>query len=87
LFQRAQQVRAHLGCPSVVFMSFPSEPKPVHIDFENFFLVEAFAHLLSRQAPEAIVGVSEMAPGPDELVATGPDGTRTSELRIGVYRL
>jgi hypothetical protein len=32
------------------------------------------------------VKISEMLPGPDELVARGPDGLRTSELRMGFYR-
>jgi hypothetical protein len=69
-----------------VFVSLSGEPKPVMLDFRNLFLLEAFANLLERQPAEAIVKISEMLPGPDELVAHGPDGLRTSELRIGFYR-
>ena len=60
------------------------------VDFDNFFLVESFAHLVARQAVDAgdaVVRLTEMLPGPDELFATGPDGPRTSELRMGFYRL
>lgn len=90
LLVAAQELRARLGCPATVFASLPCEPKPVLVDFDNFFLVESFAHLVARQAVDAgdaVVRLTEMLPGPDELFATGPDGPRTSELRMGFYRL
>ncbi|MEO7735704.1 MAG: lantibiotic dehydratase [Kofleriaceae bacterium] len=87
LFLRAHELRARLACPSVVFAAFPNEPKPVLVDFDNFFLVESFAHLVARQAPDARVRITEMLPGPDALFATAADGSRTSELRMGFYRL
>jgi len=59
----------------------------VLVDFEDFFLIETFAHLVARQPAESAVRLSEMLPGPDELFARGPDGARTSELRMGFYRL
>ena len=36
---------------------------------------------------QAVVKIGEMLPGPTELVARGPDGERTCELRIGFYRV
>lgn len=90
LLFHAQQLRERLACPPVVFASLRNEPKPVLVDFDNFFLVESFAHLVARQAadaPDAAVRISEMLPGPDELFATAADGARTSELRMGFYRL
>ncbi|MEJ7598952.1 MAG: lantibiotic dehydratase [Kofleriaceae bacterium] len=86
LFRRAQTVRRELGCGTQVFVSFPGEPKPVLLDFHNVFLLEAVVNLLERQPDDATVKISEMVPGPDELVASGPDGLRTSELRMGFYR-
>jgi hypothetical protein len=87
LFRRAQALRRELGCEARVFASLPGEPKPVLIDFENVFLLEALRNLLERQPDGASVKFTEMLPGPGELVARGPDGPRTSELRMGFYRL
>ena len=86
LFRRAQAFRRELGCDARVFASLSGEPKPVLVDFHNVFLLEALANLLERQPDDAVVKISEMVPGPDELVARGPDGLRTSELRMGFYR-
>jgi len=87
VFVAARRLRLALGIAEVVFVSFADEPKPVLLDFQNFFLVETFAHLLSRQSPQSSVKMSEMFPGESELEALGPDGPRTSELRMGLYRL
>jgi hypothetical protein len=62
------------------------EPKPILLDFTNVFLLEALVNMLEREPADSVVKLSEMLPGPDELVARGPDGTRTSELRMGFYR-
>ena len=86
LFRRAQALRRELGCDARVFVSVSGEPKPVLLDFHDVFLLEALANLLERQPDGATVKISEMLPGPDELVARGPDGLRTAELRMGLYR-
>ncbi len=87
LFRRAQALRRELGCDPRVFVSVSGEPKPVLLDFQDVFLLEALANLLDRQPDDAIVKISEMLPGPGELVARGPDGLRTAELRMGFYRV
>jgi len=56
------------------------------LDFHNVFLLEAFVSRLERQRDVAVVKISEMLPGPGELVGRGPDGLRTVELRMGFYR-
>jgi len=86
LFRRSVALRRELGCEARVFVSLSTEPKPVFLDFNNVFLLEAFASLLDREPDDALVTISEMLPGPDELVARAPDGPRTSELRMGFYR-
>jgi hypothetical protein len=87
LFRRAQLLRRDLGCDTRVFVSLTGEPKPILLDFENQFLLEALCNLLERQPDDATVTVREMLPGPTELVAHGPDGLRTAELRMGFYRV
>jgi hypothetical protein len=87
LFRGAQALRRELGCDTRVFVSVSGQPKPVLLDFQNVFLLEALANLLERQPDGAMVKISEMLPGPDELVAHAPDGLRTAELRMGVYRV
>lgn len=86
LYARARALRAELGCEARVFASISGEPKPILVDFENVFLLEALANLVERRSEDAVVTISEMLPGPDELVARGPDGPRTAELRLGLYR-
>jgi hypothetical protein len=86
LFAAAQHMRATLGCGSRVFVAVGGEPKPVLLDFENVFLVEALANMVERQPDDALVRFTEMLPDADELVARGPDGARTAELRMGFYR-
>jgi hypothetical protein len=86
LFRRAQALRRALGCDACVFVSLSGEPKPVLLDFHDVFLLEAFTNLLERERDDANVKFSEMLPGPDELVARGPDGRRTAEMRMGFYR-
>jgi hypothetical protein len=87
LFRRAQAFQRALGCDACVFVTLSGEPKPILVDFHNLFLLEALVNLLERQPDDAVVKLSEMLPGPDELVARGPDGRRTAELRMGFYRL
>ena len=87
LFKRAQALRRELGCGRHVFVSVPGQPKPVLLDFHNVFLLEALANMLAGAPDGATIKIGEMLPGPDELVARGPDGLRTSELRLGFYRV
>ncbi len=86
LFVKAQRLGERLGLGQTVFASVPGQPKPVLVDFENFFLVEAFARLAERTPPEGSISFSEMLPGPSELFLQAPDGLRTFELRMGLYR-
>lgn len=86
LFVRAQGLKETLGCPRCVFYSCPGEPKPILLDFESFFLVESFARTVRALKGDEEVKLSEMLPGPTDLLLSAPDGRRTSELRIGLYR-
>ncbi|MDB4961942.1 MAG: Lantibiotic dehydratase domain protein [Myxococcales bacterium] len=87
MFRKAQALRRALGCDACVFVSVPGEPKPILLDFHNQFLIEALVNLLERQPATSVVKIGEMLPGPGELSAQGSDGARTSELRMGFYRV
>jgi len=72
-----------LGAPERVFLRTQAEPKPVLIDFHNFFALELLAHLASAVDT---IGLSEMAPGPDQLWLADTRGRYCSELRMLVAR-
>jgi len=55
----------------------------VLIDFHNFFALELLAHLASAVDT---IGLSEMAPGPDQLWLADTRGRYCSELRMLVAR-
>ncbi len=86
LVRTAQHVRRALGCDAQVFISIAGEPKPLLLDFANVFLLEAIAKIVESLPDDAAVKIGEMLPAGDELAARGPDGLRTSELRMGYYR-
>ncbi len=56
------------------------------VDFDSPHLLEGLVHLLERHPDAATVRFGEVLPAPGELVARGPDGARTVELRMGFYR-
>lgn len=87
LFCGALALQQELGASTTVFVSIPGEPKPLLLEFANLFLIEAIAKAISTLADETLVKLSEMLPAGDELLARGPDGVRTSELRMGFYRV
>ena len=75
--------KGRLGAPERVFLRTPAEPKPVLIDFHNFFALELLGHLASAVDT---VGLSEMAPRPDQLWLADTRGHYCSELRMLVAR-
>jgi hypothetical protein len=86
LLLASRALRSELGWRGPVFASIPGEPKPLFLDLENLFLVEAFERALHRAPDDGAVRFTEMLPGPEELFFEAPDGPRTFELRIGIYR-
>jgi hypothetical protein len=86
LLDAGQRLTRELGGEQRVFSSVPGEPKPVLIDFQNLFLLEAWAHQLKRAAPGGRATLTEMLPAPEGLFFRGEDGLRTFELRMGVHR-
>ncbi len=80
--------RAH-QLPSCVFMKFPSETKPVYVDFTSPLLVSTFTRLVrqERLSGGSRVTASECLPHPQESWLTDEHGGRyTSEFRFHVTR-
>jgi hypothetical protein len=77
----AEAQRAH-GWPRHVFVSSPSEGKPICLD-----LAATFSHaLLQRLASLGPLEVVEMMPGPEELWLRRTGEGHTSELRMAMVR-
>src|SRR6185436_13627804 len=72
MFRRAQALRRALGCDARVFVSLPGEPKPVLLDFDNVFLLEAVRNILERAPDGAMIKLSEMLPGPTSWSRVAP---------------
>ncbi|HEX7734157.1 MAG TPA: lantibiotic dehydratase [Ktedonobacteraceae bacterium] len=64
LFIDMLEFQQRLGLPDHVFISMPTEPKPIYIDFHNYFALELLAHLVGQT--ETITFV-EMWPDPEHL--------------------
>jgi hypothetical protein len=78
LFLDYFEFRQPLGVPNHVFVRTPSEPKPVFIDFENYFALELLSHLASKADTISIV---EMWPDPEHLWMKDEYGSYSCELR------
>jgi len=79
LFAAAAAVRRRHGIPARVFVRARSEPKPVYIDFANYFAVELLAHLAGAND---VLTIEEMWPSPGGLWLRGPGGRLCGELRM-----
>ncbi len=76
-FRAVQAWREERGLPRIVVLADGDNRLPV--DFTNVLSVESFLHLI-QERPEA--RLTEMFPGPDELVASGPEGRFVHELIV-----
>jgi len=72
------------GWPAQVFYRVAGQPKPMLLDLRSRHLLDLFSHHLGER--DAVVNVSEMLPGYDQLALRGPDGMRTCELRMCTWR-
>jgi hypothetical protein len=72
--------------PRFVFVKAPIEPKPVYVDFDSPIFIQLLAKIVRRQieaGSDALIAISEMAPGFEELWLPDAEGNRyTSELRM-----
>ena len=86
-FLGARRWREAEGMPRYVFVKSPVEVKPMYVDFESPIYVDLMSKVvrrtMERKGGEAIIGVTEMLPGPEEVWLPDADDRRyTSELRI-----
>jgi hypothetical protein len=73
--------------PRFVFVKVPIETKPVYVDFDSPVFVSLLAKMARCQAKEgsegALIAISEMVPGLDQVWLPDAEGNRyTSELRM-----
>ncbi|PCC68745.1 Lantibiotic dehydratase, C terminus [Nannocystis exedens] len=76
-FHRVQRWRARRRFPRHVLLQDADNLLPV--DLDNVLSVESFVHLVKNRDEAVLL---EMFPGPDELVAEGPEGRFVHELMV-----
>jgi hypothetical protein len=82
-FHAVQELRDTLGLPRHVFAKVPGEPKPLYVDLDAPLLVRQLCRM--TRSGNAIVEVSEMLPGPDQLWLDIAGHGHTAELRYAVF--
>jgi hypothetical protein len=85
-FRQARAWAGAHGLPRHVFLRCAGERKPIHADLTNLASVDLVSRSVRRArnhgGDDAVVGVVEMMPAPDQLWLTGPAGRYTAELRV-----
>jgi hypothetical protein len=82
LFLAAQRFRAAGGLPRHAFLRAPKEPKPIYIDFENYFLLLLLANAV-HAGGELVF--EEMLPSPDQLWLRDGSGRYCVEFRTTAF--
>ncbi|ASW55432.1 lantibiotic dehydratase [Plantactinospora sp. KBS50] len=85
----ARRFRAARELPRFVFVTSPTEPRPLFVDFDSPVYVNLFAKAvrrLVRKDPDARLTVTEMLPTPEQVWLLDDRGNRyTSELRFVAF--
>ncbi|WP_366344560.1 lantibiotic dehydratase [Paenibacillus amylolyticus] len=81
LIEWAIAFKEQYSMPRCVYVRGDNEPKPIFVDFENFFTLELLIQLLKKNE---IVVISEMLPAADELWFERHECKHTSEFRFSV---
>lgn len=81
LIEWAIDFKDKYSMPRYVYVRGDQEPKPIFIDFENFFTLELLIQLLKKNE---IVVISEMLPAADDLWFERNESKYTSEFRFSV---
>jgi hypothetical protein len=79
LFLKVWRWKERYGLPQEVFVRTAHEPKPVYIDFCNYFLDELLCHLADE---DDFLEVSEMLPASHQMWLKQCDGHHSCELRM-----
>ncbi|SCY09435.1 Lantibiotic dehydratase, C terminus [Paenibacillus polysaccharolyticus] len=81
LIEWAIEFKETYSMPRYVYVRGDREPKPIFVDFENFFTLELLIQLLKKNE---LVVISEMLPSADDLWFERHDSKYTSEFRFSV---
>ena len=80
-WRSVQALRERLDLPR--WVTVVDSDNPLAIDLDNALSVDAFVRLVRRRQQ---VLLEELYPGPDELIAEGPDGPRALEIVVPLTR-
>lgn len=83
-FVKMWRYKEKYGFPDQVFVKFQDEPKPIFIDFCNYFLVEILIGKISNSTGSMVI--SEMLPKEEQLWLKDQEGHYTSELRMMAFQ-
>ncbi|HYP25134.1 MAG TPA: lantibiotic dehydratase, partial [Blastocatellia bacterium] len=86
-FLEARRWAGAHSLPRFIFVKVPVEIKPLFVDLDSPVLVNLFAKMVrqagEKDSPDAVITVTEMLPGPDQVWLPDGEGNRyTSELRV-----
>ncbi|MDY7222593.1 lantibiotic dehydratase [Halalkalibacterium halodurans] len=81
LLDWATDLRKNYNMPRYVYARGNNEPKPIFVDFHNFFTLEVLYQLLKRNEH---VSITEMVPAQDSLWFTRGENKHTAEFRFSV---
>ena len=86
LLAGASRICDRFGLGRYAFAKVPGERKPLLFDAHSPLLLDPLRHMVANCESDADISMSEMLPGPEELVLSGPEGLRTSEIRMCLFR-
>jgi hypothetical protein len=84
-FRQARAWATAHGLPRHVFFRCAGERKPIHADLTSLASIDLVSRAVRRarrHGDDAVVGVAEMLPTPDQLWLHDADGRYTAELRV-----
>jgi hypothetical protein len=84
LFVHMIKIKEHYNLPNHVFTRIENEPKPIFVDFDNYFLLHAFYR--KWQMHQKSVTFTEAFPSIENAWLKDENGHYLCELRTGCYR-
>jgi hypothetical protein len=82
-FLRMRAWKEEKGLPRQVFVRYPAEPKPMHLDFDSPLSVENSVSHIRKMSLGERMSISEMLPLPEQMWLEDAQGRRySSEFRL-----
>lgn len=84
LWLELEKWRRNQNIPKHIFLRADNRIKPIFVDFENYFAIEAFINFVKRARQS--ISIEEMLPGPEDLWFKDKNGRYTCEFRLILYK-